>query len=278
MTHVVLHSDGGARGNPGPAGIGVVVEVERDGRRDLVEEIAETIGVATNNVAEYRALIRGLEAARGLSADEVSCFLDSQLVVEQMNGRYKVKHENVVGLHRQATDLARAFRRVTYSYVPRAQNAGADRLVNAALDGDLDGELPGGGVVAPRPAEPAPLVPDARRAAMDLVREAYYNAAHMATGDLKALNRRRPPGMRYESHRQLVHEFLLMAGAISTFAVQVGLVQPDELKAFLREFWAEQPDLIDQEDEAWIQQNFDLSPQPAGEGAGYTTKAGRPGR
>jgi ribonuclease HI/quercetin dioxygenase-like cupin family protein len=159
LSRVVIHSDGGARGNPGPAAIGVVLEAERDGSREVIAEIGERIGVATNNVAEYRALIRGLEEARRLGATEVTCLLDSQLVVEQMNGRYKVRHGNIVELHRQATELARELARVTFAYVPRAQNAEADRLVNAALDGKPVGELSarqaGVGESGPQPRPPA---------------------------------------------------------------------------------------------------------------------------
>jgi ribonuclease HI len=271
MSHVILHTDGGARGNPGPAAIGVVVELENGGVRELVAEVAETIGVATNNVAEYRALIRGLEEARRLEAAEVDCFLDSQLVVEQMNGRFKVKHGNVVPLHRQATELRASFKRVSFGYVPRAQNAGADALVNAALDGRPTGsggvaDSPSAGVAdtaadAPRAAAAAPIENDPRdlrQAAWDLVREGYYAAANMAGSDLGALNSTRPPGMRYASETQLIREFLQMAGAVSTFAVRLGLVSPTELTEFLQEFHADQPDLIDPADEAWIQQKFDL--------------------
>lgn len=256
MSHVVLHTDGGARGNPGPAAIGVVVELERDGRRELMEEIAEAIGIATNNVAEYRAVIRGLEEALRVGATEVTCLLDSQLVVEQLSGRYKVKNVNIASLHRQAADLARQFKKAAFRYVPRAENAEADRLVNAALDGRPPGRAEDEPVSPP--AAVAPLK-DARRGAMELVREAYYAAANMVGSDLEAINRSRPPGMRYRSERRLIHEFLLMAGAVSTFAVQVGLIEQDALTAFLKEFWAEQPDLIAEADESWIQQNLDLS-------------------
>ncbi|MHB8508267.1 MAG: ribonuclease HI family protein [Candidatus Dormibacteria bacterium] len=134
MTTAVLHTDGGARGNPGPAAIGIVVELESAGEREVVAEIGERIGHASNNVAEYRAVIRGLEEAARLSATRVNCFLDSQLVVEQLNGRYRVKHPDMVPLHRRATQLAMAFESVTYHHVRREQNRDADRLVNQALD------------------------------------------------------------------------------------------------------------------------------------------------
>ena len=89
--NLILHTDGGSRGNPGPAAIGVVIEVEKDGQTELLGELGETIGVASNNVAEYRAIIRGLEEAERLGASSVTCLLDSLLVVEQLNGRYRVK-------------------------------------------------------------------------------------------------------------------------------------------------------------------------------------------
>jgi ribonuclease HI len=135
VTHLVIHTDGGSRGNPGPAAIGVVVEVERDGEAEVIQEIAERIGVASNNVAEYRAIIRGLEAAAQLGAGAVSFLLDSQLVVEQLNGNYKVKHPDMKPLHARVRELVAAFPLVTFQHVRREQNQEADRLVNAALDG-----------------------------------------------------------------------------------------------------------------------------------------------
>ncbi|MDP9325001.1 MAG: ribonuclease HI family protein [Candidatus Dormibacteraeota bacterium] len=135
MTHLVIHTDGGSRGNPGPAAIGVVIEVEKEGQSEVIREIAERIGVASNNVAEYRAIIRGLEAAKQLGADSVSSLLDSQLVVEQLNGNYRVKHDDLKPLHTRVKQLAAAFPLVTFQHVRREQNKEADRLVNAALDG-----------------------------------------------------------------------------------------------------------------------------------------------
>jgi len=128
---LVLHVDGGARGNPGPAAIGVVVS-DADGR--LVEEVAEAIGEATNNVAEYRALLRGLERAHALGADEVEVVGDSELVAKQVTGQYKVKHPAMRPLHAEALQALAAFARWQVRTVPRAQNANADALVNAALD------------------------------------------------------------------------------------------------------------------------------------------------
>jgi ribonuclease HI len=130
--NVVIHVDGGARGNPGPAAIGVVVASD-DG--SILQEVAETIGVATNNVAEYRAVLRGLEVARLLGASGVELVNDSELVARQLTGQYKVKHPAMQELFLQARAALREFDRWSIRTVPRAQNAGADALVNAALDG-----------------------------------------------------------------------------------------------------------------------------------------------
>ena len=128
---VVLHVDGGARGNPGPAAIGVVVS-SPDG--EVLDEVAEPIGPATNNVAEYRALLRGLERAAQLGATEVEIVGDSELVARQISGAYKVKHPGIRPLYEQAIAALGRFERWTIRTVPRAQNARADALVNAALD------------------------------------------------------------------------------------------------------------------------------------------------
>jgi ribonuclease H / adenosylcobalamin/alpha-ribazole phosphatase len=134
---VIVSTDGAARGNPGPAGIGVVVAAE-DG--EILGEIAEGIGVATNNVAEYTAVIRGLERARALMASQVLVRSDSRLIVEQLSGRFKVKNPTLQRLHTQARTLAAGFERVRFEHVPRARNAEADRLANAGVDAWLAGE------------------------------------------------------------------------------------------------------------------------------------------
>ncbi len=131
---LVVHVDGGARGNPGPAAIGVVVS-SPDG--EVLDEVAERIGTATNNVAEYRALLKGLERAAALGAREVEIVNDSELVAKQLNGAYKVKHPSMRPLYEQAISALRGFDRWRIRSVPRAQNAQADALVNAALDHDL---------------------------------------------------------------------------------------------------------------------------------------------
>jgi ribonuclease HI len=133
-TRLVVHVDGGARGNPGPAAIGVVISAPEG---ELVEELAERIGEATNNGAEYRALLRGLERAAELGAREVEIVGDSELVARQMTGEYKVKHPSIKPLYEEAVGALRAFDRWSIRAVPRAQNVRADELVNAALDGVL---------------------------------------------------------------------------------------------------------------------------------------------
>jgi ribonuclease HI len=128
---VVVNVDGGARGNPGPAAIGIVVS-DTDGT--VIDEVAERIGIATNNVAEWRALLRGIERARALGAGEVELIGDSELVARQLTGAYKVKHASMKPLHAEALAALSGFDRWRIRTVPRAQNARADALVNAALD------------------------------------------------------------------------------------------------------------------------------------------------
>jgi ribonuclease HI len=130
---VVVHVDGGARGNPGPAAIGVVVSSTEG---EVLDEVAERIGVATNNVAEYRALLRGLERAKALGAREIEIVNDSELVARQVSGVYKVKHAAMKPLHAEATAALREFDRWRVRSVPRADNARADELVNQALDAE----------------------------------------------------------------------------------------------------------------------------------------------
>jgi ribonuclease H / adenosylcobalamin/alpha-ribazole phosphatase len=126
-----LSTDGGARGNPGPAAYGYVLEAQ-DG--SVLAAHGEAIGTATNNVAEYRALIAGLEKAVELGVDELEVISDSELVVKQMRGEYKVKNEALRELSLDAAALARRLRSVTYKAVRREHNELADRLVNEALD------------------------------------------------------------------------------------------------------------------------------------------------
>ena len=126
-----LSTDGGARGNPGPAAYGYVLEAD-DGT--VLDARGETIGVATNNVAEYRALIAGLEKAVELGIDELQVVSDSELLVKQMQGEYRVKNEALRELNDEANSLERKLGRVRYKAVRREQNELADKLVNEALD------------------------------------------------------------------------------------------------------------------------------------------------
>jgi len=128
---VVVHVDGGARGNPGPAAAGAVISTPEG---EVLDEAAEAIGVATNNVAEYRGLLLGLAHARALGASEVEVVNDSELVAKQVNGAYKVKHRDMKPLHAAALQALGGFERWSIRSVPRAENAGADALVNQALD------------------------------------------------------------------------------------------------------------------------------------------------
>jgi probable phosphoglycerate mutase len=134
---LVVEADGGSRGNPGPAGYGSVVKDAASG--EVLAEVAEAIGVATNNVAEYRGLLSGLRAAAAIDPDaSVEVRMDSRLVVEQMSGRWQIKHEDMRGLAREARAAFPA-ERVRYTWVPRAQNAHADRLANEAMDAAATG-------------------------------------------------------------------------------------------------------------------------------------------
>lgn len=128
-----LWTDGGARGNPGPAGIGVVLKGP-DG--DVIEEVGRTIGQATNNVAEYEGLIAGLQIAVKHKVTKLEVYMDSLLVVQQMRGIYKVKHKGLLPLFDKAKALVGDFDQVRLHAVPRSENAHADRLVNEILDAE----------------------------------------------------------------------------------------------------------------------------------------------
>lgn len=129
---VIVEADGGSRGNPGPAGYGAVVRDKLSG--ETLAERKGFVGVATNNVAEYQGLIAGLRAASELNAETVDVRMDSKLVVEQMSGRWKIKHPSMQPLAREAQALARTFRTITYEWIPRERNRQADRLANEAMD------------------------------------------------------------------------------------------------------------------------------------------------
>ena len=131
MKTLRLYTDGAARGNPGPAGLGVVIEDDQGMR---LRGLCRYIGVATNNRAEYLALLEGLRAVRDWKPDHLEVYLDSNLVVEQVNGRWKIKHVDLQPLARQVQELLREFPSVTVAHVRREKNMGADALANKAID------------------------------------------------------------------------------------------------------------------------------------------------
>lgn len=130
MKKLIINTDGGARGNPGPAGIGVVLSDESG---NIIAEFKEYIGEATNNVAEYKALILALEKAKDFNCQEIECRLDSELIVKQLKGEYKVKDEKMKELYGRAQELI-FFRPISFVHVPRSKNKEADTLVNEAID------------------------------------------------------------------------------------------------------------------------------------------------
>lgn len=135
---VIVEADGGSRGNPGPAGCGALVRDATSGT--VLAEKAVSLGTATNNYAEYSGLITGLRAAADLDADVVDVRMDSKLVVEQMSGRWKIKHATLRPLADEAKGLASRFERVGFQWIPREQNSAADRLANLAMDEQVGGE------------------------------------------------------------------------------------------------------------------------------------------
>ena len=138
MNDVLLYTDGGSRGNPGPAACGAIAFDATD-KAELLRR-ARTLGKATNNVAEYQGAVLGLELCRELGATRVHLHMDSELVVKQLKGEYKVKDANLRGYHAKVRDLISQFSAVIVKHVPRTENKMADKLVNAALDGkDIEG-------------------------------------------------------------------------------------------------------------------------------------------
>lgn len=130
MVQAKLHTDGGSRGNPGAAAIGYLLEIT--GQESIMH--GEYIGQATNNTAEYTALIKGLEHALEEKVQSIECFLDSELVVRQLQGRYRVKEPNLKLLHQTARDLMSNFKTIKLTSIPREKNKVADKIVNEALD------------------------------------------------------------------------------------------------------------------------------------------------
>ncbi|HEY8801780.1 MAG TPA: ribonuclease HI family protein [Candidatus Dormibacteraeota bacterium] len=141
MKTLRVFTDGAARGNPGPAGLGVVIEDEHGMR---LRGLHRWLGVATNNEAEYHALIEGLKAVAEWKPDRIEVFLDSKLVVEQVNGRWRVKEARLQTLHRQAKELLESFREVELKHVERERNKGADALANQAIDAHVKKATPRG--------------------------------------------------------------------------------------------------------------------------------------
>jgi ribonuclease HI len=128
---IIIFSDGGARGNPGPAGIGAVLY---DDKKQVLAKISKYIGETTNNQAEYQALISALKKAKDLGGQELDVFLDSELVVKQLNREYKVKNKELAPLFLEVYNLSLNFSKITFTHVYRENNIEADRLVNEALD------------------------------------------------------------------------------------------------------------------------------------------------
>ena len=153
-----IYTDGAARGNPGPAAFAYVIERPGD---STVEENG-CLGDTTNNIAEYTALVRALEHAQRLGGRRLNIHSDSELMVKQMNGAYKVKHPGLQPLYRQAKELSRQFDRVTFRHIPREQNKRADRLGNAALDT----VAAPGGAAAPKAKKPSQATRTARAEAV----------------------------------------------------------------------------------------------------------------
>jgi broad specificity phosphatase PhoE/ribonuclease HI len=172
---VVVEADGGARGNPGPAGYGAVVRDAASG--EVLAERSEAIGTATNNVAEYGGLIAGLRAARDVGATQVDVRMDSKLVVEQMAGRWQIKHPGLRPLAAEAAKLVRGFDKVTFGWVPRERNRHADALANKAMDAAAG--LPGK-PEARRP--PSSWEPRADTGATRLLLVRHGQTAHNAAG------------------------------------------------------------------------------------------------
>jgi ribonuclease HI len=131
---VTMFTDGGARGNPGPAAIGVVI---KNHKGDVIQKTGKYIGESTNNDAEYRALLDGVTSLKEIGATKVKCFLDSELVVKQMNGLYKVKNQNIKTLWGKIKIIEKSFEEITYHHVKREKNMEADSIVNEVLDSAL---------------------------------------------------------------------------------------------------------------------------------------------
>lgn len=134
IREITIYTDGGARGNPGPAAIGFVIY---DDNQRVIKQKGEFIGEATNNYAEYMAVVRALEEAKKINPEVINFYLDSNLVVQQLNQKYKIKNEELGRLFIKIWNLRQSFKKVTFTYIPRTKNKIADSLVNKALDNRL---------------------------------------------------------------------------------------------------------------------------------------------
>jgi ribonuclease HI len=126
-----IYTDGGSRGNPGPAGIGVII---KDEKGKILKKISKSVGILTNNQAEYFAIIEALKEAKKLNVSEIDCYLDSELLVKQLNRKYKIRDRKLSLLFIKVWNLIQNFKKVNFYYLPRIKNKEADKLVNLALD------------------------------------------------------------------------------------------------------------------------------------------------
>jgi len=131
MKKLIIHTDGGARGNPGPAGVGVVFYNEK---KEIIKKLFKYLGIMTNNQAEYQAVIFALEKAWNFRPATIEVFLDSELVIKQLQGKYRVKNKNLHSLYNRVYYWIKKFKEVSFKYIPRQQNKLADKLVNQAID------------------------------------------------------------------------------------------------------------------------------------------------
>lgn len=131
MQKIIIYTDGGARGNPGPAGVGVVITDEQ-GKK--IGEYSKYIGIATNNQAEYQGVVLALQKAKTLKAKKIDCYLDSQLVAEQLSRKFKIKDKNLGSLFVKIWNLSLDFEKINFYHIPRERNKEADRLVNKAIN------------------------------------------------------------------------------------------------------------------------------------------------
>jgi len=128
----IIYTDGGAKGNPGPAGIGVVIKAKNK-KLKTIRTISKYLGILTNNQAEYYALITALEEAKKMKGSRITCFLDSELIVKQLTREYKIKDKKLASLFIKVWNLSQGFKKINFFYIPREKNKEADWLVNLAL-------------------------------------------------------------------------------------------------------------------------------------------------